>query len=79
MRKAPTSRSKVNESGQEDAQGKTDFHEEMEQEEEGNVVAWKTAAGSRDGRIRPITGRSKRERCVGKRWFVQDLATLLTG
>lgn len=47
MCKAPTSGPKADESGQEDAWGKIDFNEEMK-EEEGNAVAWKTAAGSRD-------------------------------
>lgn len=75
MCEAPTSSPKADESGQEDAQGKINFNEEMEEEEEGNVVAWKIAAGSRGGRLWPTTGRSKRERCVGKRRFVQDLET----
>lgn len=51
----------------------------MKEEEEGNVIAWKTAAGSRDERIQPTTRRSKRKRGVGKRWFVQDLETQPTG
>lgn len=79
MWKAPTSGPKADESGQEDAWGKIDFNEEKKEEEEGNAVAWKAAAGSRDERIQPATGKSKRERCVGKRCFVQYPETQLTG
>lgn len=79
MCKAQTSGPKADESGQEDAWGKIDFNEEMKEEEGGNAVAWKTAVSSRDERIQPTTGKSKRERCVGKRWFVQYPETQLTG
>lgn len=78
MCEAPTSHPKADKSGQEDAWGKIDFNEEMKEEEEGNVVTWKTAAGDRDERIQPTTGKNKREKCVGKRCFVQDPETQLT-
>lgn len=71
----------MDDSGQEDAWGKIEFNEGMKEEEEGNAVAWKTAACSRDERIKQQrkTGKSNWEKCVGKRWFVQDLETQLTG
>jgi len=77
--KATTSGPKAGELGQEDAWGKRDFNEENEKGEEGNELAWETAAGSRDERIQPTTGKSKRERCVGKGGLVQGPETQLAG
>lgn len=67
--KAPSG-PKVAKTGPEDAWGKRNFNEEMRKKEEGNAVTWKSAAGSRDERIQPTTGKNKRQRCVEKRWFV---------
>lgn len=61
---------KVAKTGPEDAWEKIDFNEEIRKKEERNAVTWKSAAGGRDERIQSTTGRSKRERCVRKRWFV---------
>lgn len=71
MCKAPSG-PKVAKTGQENAWRKIDFNEEMKKKEEGNAVTWKTAAGSRDEKIQPTTGKSKRERCVWEKWFVED-------